>query len=173
MRLRPLFSKAALVAAMLLLCGCSGSSWYQRADSEAGSDIVYDQAIFRSLERIIAVCGDPVLQPGADHFNGEEFFLRNCASGGGHDLTPLTQGQSNPDRLQNLALLLGTINEPLAARIPQGLPGRDILRQARLLTWLIPSFEQGIDGMDAPQLVKDFFRAMVENLLGGAQCEFA
>src|SRR5207248_10761535 len=102
-----------------------------------------------------------------------EFVLRNCASGGGHDLTPLTHGQSNPDRLQNLALLLGTINEPLAARIPQGLPGRDILRQARLLTWLIPSFEQGIDGMDAPQLVKDFFRAMVENLLGGAQCEFA
>jgi hypothetical protein len=158
---------------VLLLCGCSGSAWYQRTDSIAGSNIVYDQAIFRALERTIMVCGDPTLQPGADHFSGEAFFLRNCASGGGaHDLTPLTQGQANPDRLQNLALLLGTINETLAVRIPQGLPGRDVRRQAQLLTWLIPGFERGIDRMDAPQQAKDFLRAVVNSLLGGAQCEF-
>jgi hypothetical protein len=172
MRLRRLWARAAFLGTVLLLCGCSGSAWYQRTDGLAGSNIVYDQAIFRALERIISVCGNPRLQPGADHFNGEEFFLHNCATANGHDFTALTQGQANPDRLQNLAFLLGTINEPLAARIPQGLPGRDIRRQAQLLTWLIPGFEQGIDRMDAPEQVKDFFRAMVETLLGGAQCEF-
>jgi hypothetical protein len=172
MRLRRLCAGAVFLGTVLLLCGCSGSAWYQRSDGLAGSNIVYDQAIFRALEPIISVCGDPTLQPGSDHFKGEEFFLHNCATANGHDFTALTQGQANPDRLQGLAFLLGTIDQPLAARIPQNLPGRDIRRQASLLTWLIPSFEQGIDGMDAPEQVKDFFRATVETLLGGAQCEF-
>ena len=119
MRLRRLCAGAVFLGTVLLLCGCSGSAWYQRSDGLAGSNIVYDQAIFRALEPIISVCGDPTLQPGSDHFKGEEFFLHNCATANGHDFTALTQGQANPDRLQGLAFLLGTIDQPLAARIPQ------------------------------------------------------
>jgi hypothetical protein len=72
----------------------------------------------------------------------------------GHDLTALVDGQPEPDRLRNLALILGTINEPLAKPIPRSPPGFEVRRQDRLLLWLIPGLERGLAQTDMPDAVR-------------------
>jgi hypothetical protein len=163
----------ACLGAALLLGGCSGSDFYRRTDTEAGSSIIYDQSVLRTIERIIAICGDPVLQPGSDHFRGDDFFLGNCRfHGPSRDFTALVDGQPRPDRLQRTAILLGGIDTTLARPIPRNLTGYSVRRQAKLLTWLIPAFDNELNQDKIPRQVRAMLRATVRALLAGPQCEF-
>ncbi len=164
--------RAGCLLATLALGGCSGASFYQRTDTEVGSSIVYGPDILHALERIIAVCGDPTLQPGADHFSGEAFFLTRCRSGATHDFTALVDRQPRPERLRNLAFLLGTIDEPLANPVPTGVRGFEVRRQAQLLTWLIPLLTDGLTNGNIPREARDGFLAIVRPLLETAGCDF-